>query len=406
MGAKPHVLLIGEAVTLSHVVRPAVLATALHNSGYEVTLACDPRFNALLGPQPFRVIPIRSSVDPETVPEMRLIPKPLFDGATLDRYISEDRRLMHTVGAEVVIGDMRQSLAVSAKRAGVPFINLIDAQFSPHCEMELEVARPSWMPPLPDQVNNLIRTVFHPPAHFLMALPSNLARMRHQVEGWHEDARDVYSTGDYVLYPDIPEIVPIDGLPPNHHFIGPILWSPSVTMPPWWDSLPSGPPIVFVNISGSSPRHLLPTTLEALADLPVTVIAVGNEHKAGSAAGKNVFIADIVPGREAAERADLVICNGGNMAVQQSLAVGTPVLCLPSYAEQLMYSRAIAATGAGTRIEPSEAGVSVIRRQVEGMLSHSAYRKAAQQIARVMARYDAGKQVKKLVDAICVERAA
>jgi UDP:flavonoid glycosyltransferase YjiC (YdhE family) len=312
---------------------------------------------------------------------------------------------MRAVGADVVVGDIRQSLAISARQAGIPFNNHIDAQLSPSAAMDIEMARPAWMPRLPAEVDAALKAMLHPPAHFLMTLPANLARMRHGIDGWHQDAREVYGAGDYVLYPDVPEIVPIADLPPQHRYIGPIRWSPSVALPPWWNDLPRGRPVVFVNISASSPRHLLPASLEALAHMPVTVIAAGTGEVPRGGNGK-LFMADILPGRAAAERADLTICNGGNMSVQQSLLAGTPVLCLPHYAEQLMYSRAIAATGAGTRIDPSEVGAEAIRRRVTAMLNEPSHRDAARRLARIMDRYDAGAELAGLIDAILAERAA
>lgn len=49
-----RILFVAEAVTLAHVVRPFALAQSLDPSRYEVHFACDPRYNQLLGPLPFR----------------------------------------------------------------------------------------------------------------------------------------------------------------------------------------------------------------------------------------------------------------------------------------------------------------------------------------------------------------
>src|SRR3569833_1809409 len=46
---KCRVLFVSEAVTLAHVARPLALAKALDRSRYDVALACDPRYNELLG---------------------------------------------------------------------------------------------------------------------------------------------------------------------------------------------------------------------------------------------------------------------------------------------------------------------------------------------------------------------
>jgi UDP:flavonoid glycosyltransferase YjiC (YdhE family) len=54
----------------------------------------------------------------------------------------------------------------------------------------------------------------------------------------------MYTDADHVLYPDVPDLIPTTNLPNTHSFIGPILWSPSVAPPEWWDKLPRDRPII------------------------------------------------------------------------------------------------------------------------------------------------------------------
>lgn len=70
--------------------------------------------------------------------------------------------------------------------------------------------------------------------------------------------------------------------------------------------------------------------LNALADLPVTVIAAtaGRNHLKNVPA--NAFVADYLPGEAAAARSAVVLCNGGSPTTQQALAAGVPVIGLPA----------------------------------------------------------------------------
>ena len=56
---------------------------------------------------------------------------------------------------------------------------------------------------------------------------------------------------------------------------------------------------------------MLNQVLEALSDLPVTVIALTAGQVRQNRLSNNVYIADYLPGTEAAKRSQLVICNGG-----------------------------------------------------------------------------------------------
>ena len=42
--------------------------------------------------------------------------------------------------------------------------------------------------------------------------------------------------------------------PANHQYLGPVLWSPAVELPGWWDSLPTDRPIVYATL-GTSGRE-------------------------------------------------------------------------------------------------------------------------------------------------------
>jgi UDP:flavonoid glycosyltransferase YjiC (YdhE family) len=70
------------------------------------------------------------------------------------------------------------------------------------------------------------------------------------------------------------------------------------------------------------PEH--PMILRGLAALPVAVIAATAGQPLSIEPPKNVYVADFLPGIEAAARAALVICNGGSLATQQALAAGAP----------------------------------------------------------------------------------
>ena len=44
----------------------------------------------------------------------------------------------------------------------------------------------------------------------------------------------VLTHGDHTLFPDVPALVPTRDLPARQRYLGPVLWSPPVPLPPWW----------------------------------------------------------------------------------------------------------------------------------------------------------------------------
>ncbi|MCY0611157.1 glycosyl transferase family 1, partial [Klebsiella pneumoniae] len=85
------------------------------------------------------------------------------------------------------------------------------------------------------------------------------------------------------------------------------------------DSLPTDRPIVYATLGTSGGRNLLQLVLNALAELPVTVIGATAGRSDLKTVPANAFVADYLPGEAAAARSAVVVCNGGSLTTQQAL---------------------------------------------------------------------------------------
>jgi UDP:flavonoid glycosyltransferase YjiC (YdhE family) len=141
----------------------------------------------------------------------------------------------------------------------------------------------------------------------------------------------------------------------------------------------------------------LAVTLEALAELPVSVVAAAAGALPPTTLPGNAYLADYLPGDQCVARAGLTICNGGTMSGQQSLAAGVPMLGLVTHADQLAFARAVSAAEAGEWLAASRADSTSIRQLVLRMLRRDHYRAAAQRLARIFAGYDANARFRQLV---------
>ncbi|MEP7272249.1 MAG: nucleotide disphospho-sugar-binding domain-containing protein [Acidobacteriota bacterium] len=398
--SKRRVLFVGEAVTLSHVARPVVLARALDRERYDVTLACDPRYGSLLQDLPFPLIPLKSAVPQDRLLEALNGRQPLFDVGTLDAYVQEDLRLIKEHTPDIVVGDMRQSLAISGKLAGVTYLNIINAQWSPYSSAELELPDNPLAPFLGEALAQFAQRMAAPLGFAPHTIPLNVVSLKYGLPATGLDIKQAFSLGDYVAYPDIPEILPTSGLPATHSYLGPILWSPKVPLPGWWQSVPEDRSIVYVNLGSSGQHDLLSVVLEALAPLPISVMAATAGKTHVSTAPANCHLTDFLPGDEAGARAQLVICNGGNMSGQQALAAGAPILGVVSNVDQMAFARAVSRTGAGEVLREREVNAPVLRRVVWRMLAEQKYRDAARRLASRYAETNSASRFRDLIDRI------
>jgi UDP:flavonoid glycosyltransferase YjiC (YdhE family) len=360
----PRILFVAECVTLAHFGRCIALAEMLDLGQYEVTLAADPRYLSLApDPLPFAFRSIRSIPSAEFNAALAK-GKPLYSAETLAAYVEEDLALLEEVKPDLVIGDFRLSLAVSAPKAGVLYASLINAYWSPYAKIRYPVPDLPFVRVLGVDIGQRIFDLVRPIAFALHAVPLNKVRRRNGLSSLGYDLRQVYSWADHVLYPDFPDAIPTQALPSNHHFIGPVLWSAQCDLPDWWDKLPTDKPIVYVTLGSSGRADVLPVVLEALAELPVTVIASTAGSEFASKAPPNAWLSDYLPGDLATERASVLICNGGSLTTYQAVESDTSVIGITTNMDQMLNMQIVERMQAGEMFRVANLDGTTVRKAV------------------------------------------
>ena len=393
---KPVILLVAEAVTLAHFARIVTLAKALDPDLYEVVVASDPRYVSLEAPLDCAFHPIRSIPSAEFEQSLSR-GKPLYSVETLTRYVEEDLALLDRVKPDLVVGDFRLSLAVSAPLRHIPYAAVVNAYWSPYADTAYPVPDLPMTRILGVALGQKLFDLARPVAFALHARPLNRVRRKFGLPPLGSDLRNVYTWGDYTLYADIPEVVPTRDLPRNHRYLGPLLWSTKTPLPEWWNSLPEDRPVVFLTPGSSGRADLLPLALEALSRLPVSVVVATAGKIALAAVPANVYVADYLPVDVASRRAQLVICNGGSLTTYQSLASGVPVIGICSNMDQLLNMQALENLGAGILLRAARTSAEDIFRAANTILGQETFNRAARQVGVALVRYDAGAVFRKAV---------
>lgn len=394
-----RILFFAEAVTLAHVARPLALAGGLDPTRYEVVLATAPRYESLYRDAAVKVRPIESVTGGQFLDALAK-GRPLYDTATLRRYVREDLDVIREVRPDLVVGDFRLSLSVSARLSGVPYLGITNAYWSPYARQrfplpELPVVR--WVGL--SAAETLFR-VARPLAFALHTGPLNRLRREHGLKSLGLDLRRVYTDADHVLYADVPELTPTYDLPGNHHYLGPILWSPDVSPPPWWEEVTTGRPVVYVTMGSSGSGALLSRVLEGLADLPILVIAATLGRPLDRPAPANARTTDFLPGREATALARFVVCNGGSPTTHQALAAGVPVLGVAGNMDQHLNMAGIMRLGAGAVIRSDRVTPTSVSSSAAQILAEPGYSEAAGSLAGIFARYDPHARFQSVVESV------
>ncbi|MGD8630206.1 MAG: glycosyltransferase [Gammaproteobacteria bacterium] len=385
---RKRILFFAEAVTLAHVTRPLILARSLDPERYEVHFACASGYDFLFEDAGFT----RWSI--ETIPAERFLNalatgSRLYNYQTLVRYLEDDLRVLDAVSPDLVVGDFRLSLAVSAPLRKVPYAALANAHWSPCTTSGFPLPEHPMASILGVGLANALFQMVRPVIFAYHGMPLNRLRRRHGFPALG-DLRHVYTHGDYTLYTDIPEMIPISSdCPSTHRYIGPVIWSPDMPLPDWWDSLSKDKPCVYVTLGTSGRSDLLPDVIHALGALPLTAIVATAGRKQLEQVPDNVYVADYLPGLAAAQRADLVICSGGSATAYQALSQGVPVLGIAANMDQYLTMNGICHIGAGRLLRAGRTDSAAVTRLVTDLLGNEDYRAAARRIAAQFSEYDA-----------------
>ena len=377
---------MSESVTLAQLVRLVSLARALDPRDYELHFA-SARFDDLVFRGTSFVRHFIDSVSPEHVDSALRKGRRIYDATTLARYVKDDRALLSRTCPDLVVGDFRLSLTVSAPLAGVPHVALANAYFSPFA------IRDGF--PLPDHPIVKLLGEKRAARHFPRAVPfvfSHFAKPLNDVRQAHGlspigSLLEVLTHGDHVLYADTPSLVPTAGLPPTHEYLGPIFWSPQVSLPSSWNEVDDSRPRVYVTLGSSGKVDALPLVVKALAALPIDVLVATAGRGSIPSAPSNVHMTDFVPGDVAARRSALVVSNGGSSTGYQALSQGVPVLGIPSNLDQYLAMTAIENAGAGRLCRAGNLSLTGVRKAASELLSSESHRRAAVRIRDDFAKW-------------------
>lgn len=403
MGNSRTILFFSEAVTLAHVARPYVLAQALLDKNYHVHFAANRRFDHFFLFDNFRRYNLVSISSSEFLRALASGRPPYNYNMLLD-YINEDLKLIDKIKPDVIVGDFRLSLAISAKLAQIPYVSITNAYWSPYAKPRFRIPSHPFVNLIGVSASQFFFDLFR---QFIFAYHSRSFKkvsFKYGLSVFENDLCEVYTQGDYVVYADASELVPTYNKPPNHKYIGPILWSPPESEPPWWrEAIRNRRPKVYVNLGSSGRMAILSEVLAGLSDIDVSVLTATTSHNLViSNMPNNVYLSDYLSGDKVTKVSDIVICNGGSMSVQQALMSGVPVIGIAHNLDQYLNMHYIEKSGAGILLRSDRCNKSIVRHAVLEMLNQKKYRENAAKASMVLKDYDSSSSFASLIDSFLV----
>ena len=310
----------------------------------------------------------------------------LWTDGDIQGAVEVDLELIAEVRPDLVVGDLRPSVSISAALMRVPSVMITNAYWTDDLAAGWRQPAPesSLLRPYMPGVTGAVFAVAEPTVRWLASRPIDAVRRRHGLRPYGARWSTLHRA-DHLALADHPDLFRLRRRPSNHHFVGPALWSPPGSLPVWWDELRDDLPVVYVGIGSSGKIRLLPAIVEGLASLPVQVAVATGGLPAPSVLPKNVWAAPYLPGDVVARRSAVVITNGGSASLYQAWNEGVPVLGIPWNFDQHRGIAAMAWRGACLSIRSDRISPAAVAGAVRRLLSEPSFGRAARQIASAFA---------------------
>jgi UDP:flavonoid glycosyltransferase YjiC (YdhE family) len=391
MQRRRRILFMAEGITMTHFARPAALAESLNEDEYEIAFWTPRRYHRLLR-QPLSQLGDLRTIDPAGFLEALAHGRCLYTTSALFDYVLDDLRIFDAFRPDLVIGDFRLSLSISAPLRRIPFASIFNAQWSPYRRQpavvpELPLTR--WISP---RLLGHISAALRPAFYALHARPVNILRRHFKLPFLSHDLREIYTAGDLVFYPDVPEFVPLSHKPPHHHFIGACSWSPAIPRPQWWEDVMAGSrPKIFVSLGSSGPLKALPAVIEAASQLGIDVLLSTSGRECAFRKSPRVHVANLLPYEESARNCVFVVSHGGTGGLYPALSAGTPMLAIPSNIDSHLSAHLLEESRAGLSVRVESASCRRIQNAMSRLLSERSFKNAALKWSRTFASCDTSK---------------
>jgi UDP:flavonoid glycosyltransferase YjiC (YdhE family) len=389
------VLFIAEPVTVTHVTRPLVLAQALDPNQYEVHFACDERSKNLFKGSEFTYHPlysIPSATFLKRVEQSRI----LYTYEELKRYVEDERRLISKIKPDLVVSDLRFSMAVSIPLEKVLHACVNSAYWSPlYNHDDIPVPEGPLVTLLGIRVGKIIFNAFGP--LFIKLHSKALNRLRKENGLQPLAFFDAYVFGNYSLYCDLPSYVPIQNAPSHHIYLGPILWSYDETLPEWWHEPDEDTPSIFITMGSSGKISLLSLLVDSLSDYPGKVFIATTGRIDLGQTPPHIRVGGCLPAQAFGRRAGLVICNGGSPVSYVALSEGKPVLGIPSNIDQHMMMDNVVKRGAGLMLRSDQITKESAKKTILELIHNPKYRQEAMQYSSELKLYNAQERFREFV---------
>ena len=296
-----------------------------------------------------------------------------FTAEEMEPRIENEINLFKELNPACVLTGWCQSVLVSARAAGVPFINVLHSTtITEYYQAGLQ----TW----PDRTNFPFFRWFLSEEKMNRFTSNLVLKMKLPVKSFNKLAKKYglkefnnfieVLEGDYTLLADIPEWVGLSHVRPNVHYIGPLPLRLDREIPREITDMPKDRPIVYFAMGSSGKPGLIGDIIEGFKDKPYRVIAPVESHikDMNVEIPDNVIVTGILPAHKVNPMADISVIHGGQNTVMNACMSGTPIVGVGMHPEQQANLDACVRKGFAIRLNKKRVTASAVHNAIDKLL--------------------------------------
>jgi UDP:flavonoid glycosyltransferase YjiC (YdhE family) len=385
MNNMKKILVMPDGNWLSHVSRPFEIAKVLRKMGHNVMFASDGYYMKLPREAGFKVFPIKTISPDHVLFVSRSGRLNWYSYSFLKECVEEDLKLFSNLKPDLVLGDFRLSLSTSCELANIPLAVTLNASWTNYYDYKIK-----WRDIL--RIRSLLWI-------FILTFDSTPYRKLRKDLGLDPRANiwEIWR-GDLNLIVDIPEYGPTKNLPPNFHYIGPVIWEPEIDVPDWFERIDPEKPTIYFTMGSTGYEQFFEQAVEIFKDSKYQCIMTTAGMANLSCIPENFFVTDYAPGSKIMEKSDVVVCQGGNGTIYQAMSRGLPIIGLPTMLDQVTNLNRVVDLGIGVYLNTHKFKQYQLVKAVEKVLSDKRYKENSHKYRKILERYNAPKKGAELID--------
>ena len=382
-----RILAIPSAIGLSHMTRLLLIARELRKREAEVAFAFKEK-HRFLEQDGFEVFPVSDVSITDFSGNVFAAYTPQF----VEQCVEEELKAIKTFQPDAIVGDLRLTAAISSRLAGIPYISVVNSYMTDYFN-PVDVMIPEERSVFKHAIASIIGRGIQAVQKRALATPFRTVARKYGIK----NLNPLYDflKGDLTLIADLPQFCPLENLPANYHYIGPLIWEGAEdSIPDYMEKRNRSRPLVYATTGNTGKEKLIQLVVDAFKedDSCEVVLTTGAYIQlGGTARTANIHIERFISGSLILRHCVAAIHCGGSGTCYQVISQGIPSVVIPFNNDQKINAWLIKRRRLGIPLSPSGLTGNQVRLAVRKAIQDANIRQSLQRFKELLAGVDGPK---------------